>query len=79
MARELSEVISMRLSAEDKARLDAIAKRLPIKRLTIARVAMRIGLDAIAKDPAVLLTAGDDDAPVAAKPTKSPKRPKSGR
>lgn len=60
MVPQLTEVISMRLSPEDKAKLDELAERMPIKRLTIARVAMRIGLEAIAKDPSVLLSVPED-------------------
>jgi hypothetical protein len=63
MAREkskdkegLSEMLGVRVSADDLARLDALAERLPIgTRHAIARFALRIGLDEIERNPAVLL------------------------
>jgi len=52
----LSEMLGVRVSADDLARLDALAERLPIgTRHAIARFALRIGLDAIERDPGVLL------------------------
>jgi hypothetical protein len=52
----LSEMLGVRVSADDLARLDALAERLPIgTRHAIARFALRIGLDAIERDPAILL------------------------
>jgi hypothetical protein len=54
----LSEMLGVRVSADDLARLDALAERLPIgTRHGIARFAFRIGLDAIERDPAILLGA----------------------
>jgi hypothetical protein len=63
MAREkpkdkdgLSQMLGIRVSADDLARLDALAERFPIgTRHAIARFALRIGLDAIERDPALLL------------------------
>jgi hypothetical protein len=52
----LSEMLGVRVSADDLARLDALAERLPIgTRHAIARFALRIGLDAIEENPAILL------------------------
>jgi hypothetical protein len=52
----LSEMLGVRVSADDLARLDALAERLPIgTRHAIARFALRIGLHAIERDPAILL------------------------
>ena len=52
----LSEMLGVRVSADDVARLDALAERLPIgTRHAIARFAFRIGLDAIERDPSLLL------------------------
>jgi hypothetical protein len=52
----LSEMLGVRVSADDLARLDLLAERLPIgTRHAIARFALRIGLDAIERDPATLL------------------------
>jgi len=54
---ELTEVISMRLSPEDYQLLDGVAALIPIvPRLTLARVALRLGLEAIRKNPAQALT-----------------------
>jgi hypothetical protein len=64
----LSEMLGVRVSADDLARLDRLAERLPIgTRHAIARFALRIGLDAIERDPAILL--GD-----AVKGRKAPSR-----
>jgi hypothetical protein len=52
----LGEMLGVRVSSDDLARLDAIVARLPIgSRHAIARFALRIGLDAIERDPAILL------------------------
>lgn len=52
----LSAMLGVRVSADDLARLDGLAERLPIgTRHAIARFALRIGLDAIERDPQVLL------------------------
>jgi hypothetical protein len=52
----LSEMLGVRVSADDLARLEALAERLPIgTRHAIARFALRIGLDAVERDPSVLL------------------------
>jgi hypothetical protein len=52
----LGEMLGVRVSSDDLARLDAIVQRLPIgSRHAIARFALRIGLDAIEREPAILL------------------------
>ena len=48
---DLSEAISLRISKADRELLDALAERLPIKALSIARIALRIGLAEIDRDP----------------------------
>lgn len=59
--------MSMRLSPDDARALDDVAKRAPtIPRLTIARMALRLGLIALRANPARLL-----EAPTpAVKPTR---------
>jgi predicted DNA-binding protein len=53
----LSRQVAIRLSEEDLDRLEALAERIPIAtRNAIARAALRIGLDALEKDPAQLLS-----------------------
>lgn len=53
---ELTEVISMRLSPEDRQLLATVAALVPVvPRLTLARVALRLGLEAIRKNPAQAL------------------------
>lgn len=48
----LTRVVSMRLSEEDKRLLDSVAAQIPIvPPLTLARAAMRIGLETIRADP----------------------------
>lgn len=55
---ELTEVISMRLSRKDRQLLDDVGALIPIvPRLTLARVALRLGLEAIRKSPAQALEA----------------------
>lgn len=50
---ELSDMISMRLTPEDSRALDSVAALVPvIPRLALARVAMRLGLEQIQKNPA---------------------------
>jgi hypothetical protein len=52
----LSEMLGVRVSPDDLVRIDALAERFPIgTRHAIARFALRLGLDAIERDPAVLL------------------------
>ena len=53
----LTEVISMRLSMEDCVLLEKVSTAVPaIPRLTLARLALRMGLDAIRQNPARALT-----------------------
>jgi hypothetical protein len=50
---ELTDMISMRLSPEDGQLLDSVAALVPVvPRLTLARVALRIGLEQIRQNPA---------------------------
>lgn len=50
---ELTDMISMRLTPEDSQLLDSVAALVPVvPRLTIARVAMKIGLKQIRQNPA---------------------------
>jgi hypothetical protein len=54
----LTEMLGVRVSPDDLARLDALAERLPVAtRHSIARAALRYGLDAIERDPLILLGA----------------------
>lgn len=53
---KLTEIFSMRVHTDDLARLEALEGRLPIKRQDIARAAMRLGLAALERDPAALLS-----------------------
>jgi hypothetical protein len=49
-------ILGVRLGTEDMARLDALAERMPIAtKHGIARIAIRLGLDAIEANPMVLL------------------------
>ncbi len=50
--RELSKAISMRLAPEDTNALNEVCERIPMPRLTVARIALRLGLAALMKDPA---------------------------
>jgi len=52
---ELTKAISLRLSEEDTALLEALAARTPMmKKLAIARQALRLGLAEIQRDPSAL-------------------------
>jgi hypothetical protein len=63
---DLTEEITMRISKADRELLDALASRMPLKVRTLARVALRVGLAEIEKDPARIFASG--------KPTKGAKR-----
>lgn len=53
---ELTDVISMRLSHDDRRLLDGVSALVPVvPRLTLARIAMRIGLEVIKENPAKAL------------------------
>lgn len=62
---DLSEMISIRLSKGDVAALAKLEKILPLKRITIARTALRLGIDALIEEPARLL---GDHQPTKKKP-----------
>lgn len=55
---ELTEELTLRISKEDNAQLEAIASRLPLKKRAIARIALRIGLAEIEKNPGAIFAAG---------------------
>ena len=58
LKRTLTRIISMRLTFEDDAALDRVAEMVPaIPRLTLARMALRIGLTEIRKRPARAMSA----------------------
>ncbi len=53
---ELTDVVSIRISAPDRRLLEQVSKEVPaIPKLTLARLAMRIGLELIRREPAVLV------------------------
>lgn len=55
MAEEdLSVGISLRISVDDRAALDALAAKYPLKALTIARIALRLGLAEVQRNPNAL-------------------------
>jgi hypothetical protein len=50
MRGELTEVLSLRLSKEDKKLLERVAAKMPAAtRLAVARVAMKLGLEQLDK------------------------------
>jgi len=52
----VEHMVSLRLTGSDLERLDAIVSGSPIlARLSLLRAAMRIGLDAVEANPAILL------------------------
>jgi len=54
----LTEAIYVRISKEDREVLDELSGRLPLKMSAIARIALRIGLAEIDKDPARIFAGG---------------------
>ncbi len=54
----LTEAIYVRISKSDREALQDLAARLPLKEAAIARIALRIGLAEIEKDPARIFAAG---------------------
>ncbi|HEX2870015.1 MAG TPA: hypothetical protein VHP33_02140 [Polyangiaceae bacterium] len=53
---ELTDMISMRLSPEDRQLLETVGGLVPVvPKLTLARIALRIGLEVIRKNPAQAL------------------------
>lgn len=66
---ELTEMISIRVSKADVRAMKRVTELLPIKPITIARIALRIGLAALEDDPARIREAvGAKRAPAKAKP-----------
>lgn len=51
---DLDVAISLRITKEDKAALDALAAKYPLKALTIARIAVRLGIAEIRGNPGAL-------------------------
>jgi hypothetical protein len=55
---ELTDIISMRLSPDDRQLLETVAGLVPVvPKLTLARLALRIGLETIRRNPAQALAA----------------------
>ncbi len=65
---ELSQALYIRVTKTDKAALDALLRRVPLKAATLARLALRIGLSEIAKDPSRIFS----DPPAPPAPTSKP-------
>jgi hypothetical protein len=75
---DLSVVISVRVSREDKARLDDLAKRVPLKALAIARIALRLGITEIEREPGALFRgAASPEPPPPPPPVAAPKKGRS--
>jgi predicted transcriptional regulator len=51
----LEQQVTLRVSKEDVARLDALTEEMPLKRSALIRAALRLGLELIEEDPARLL------------------------
>lgn len=54
---DLCEALYVRITKADKAALETAAAKLPLKSAAIARIAMRIGLAAIERDPGAIFAA----------------------
>ncbi len=48
---ELDEMISIRISKSDLAEIQRLAKTLLLKPMTISRICLRAGIDAMDRDP----------------------------
>jgi hypothetical protein len=57
MADELTEALFIRISPGDRAALDELSTRLPLKAATIARAAFRLGLAELSRRPGRVLEA----------------------
>ncbi len=61
---KLMHVISIRLSSDDIEQLDDVATRILVDglvpRLTLARIALQLGLEMIRKNPAMALLSGQE-------------------
>jgi hypothetical protein len=53
--KTLTKPISMRLAPQDAAALDAVSSLIPMPRLTIARIALRLGLAELREHPTRVL------------------------
>jgi hypothetical protein len=53
----LSEAIYVRISKSDRDQLEELAGRLPLKAAAIARIALRLGLAEIERDPGKIFVA----------------------
>lgn len=54
---ELSEVLSIRVSAADRILLEKVGALLPmLKPMAIARAALRLGLEELEREPALVVT-----------------------
>lgn len=72
---KLEHALSIRVSAADVGRLDAITVRIPVAtRHAIARAALRIGLAALERDPALIV-----EQPLARRGGARPRAKRSGR
>jgi hypothetical protein len=54
----LDETFVLRMTKADRHLLDTLAERLPLKATQIARIALRIGLAEIDRDPSRIFGAG---------------------
>jgi hypothetical protein len=55
---ELSEGLFLRIAKSDRELLDTLATRMPLKPASIARIALRIGLAELERDPSRILAEG---------------------
>jgi hypothetical protein len=54
--RSMTNAMSIRLMPEDVARLEEVAKQLPLPKTTVARLALLLGLKIATADPSKLLS-----------------------
>ena len=66
----LSATFVLRMSKADREQLARVAERLPLKAAAVARIALRIGLAEIERDPACIFAAKAPEP----KPAKKAKR-----
>jgi hypothetical protein len=66
---KLKAMICVRITKEDRKALDRLTEALPLKLNAIARVALRIGVEALERDPTMLLS-----SPLRQPPRSSAKR-----
>ena len=52
----MTDPMSIRLTLEDMGRLEEVTRQVPLTKTTVARLALLLGLEIVARDPSKLLS-----------------------